>query len=161
LRSAKPVEHWERHNEINAVECRAKRVHQAAIFEGVAWKAANGKSLHVCCSIGHQTHNSRSEHGALPATGICCLDLAEDDVGQGVVEAEVEVCGKEHRDGDAVEIPARKRISCLQDGIKVVGVPIVSYEAEDSNPKIRLEGISFKKRNVRIFRNPRRHERLE
>lgn len=50
---------------------------------------------------------------------------------------------KEHGNGDVVQACARHGIRCLQNRIKVMCIPIISYKGVDCNPNIGLGGVSF------------------
>ena len=62
----------------------------------------------------------------------------------GKVEAKIKMRREVHCDGYSIKIPAGHRILCVEDGVKVVRVPVISDEREDGNPHICLKGEAFR-----------------
>jgi hypothetical protein len=84
----------------------------AAVLEGIAWEARDGKGLHESGHIGHGENQHALEQGSARSCSEGGSDLAQRHIAQGVIEGKIEMGGQYHGERYSIDIPART-MSCL------------------------------------------------
>jgi hypothetical protein len=110
-----PVKHGIAHDEVEPIEQTAHFVGHVSVLEAVVLVVADGQSLHEGGEVGEGQDGRPEEECAHSAGGVASLNLAQEHVGQGVVQDEVEVRGEVERDGDVVQAVRRHVVLRLGD----------------------------------------------
>ena len=149
-------EHWKGSPKVDSIEDGAHSVHHPLVLMRVIRNGRDGERLHERSHCGHQKHQQDGEKESYRLwrriVQFSAPKSSQQNVCEDMIEVEVSVGHEVKEERNSVQLyHCVERVRRSQDSVKVVCPQVVSNVSENPNPNVRLEEISLKNWNVRLY----------